>query len=40
LGFALVQVWTHCFDQVPLERRLVEEWIAERRQECRREGVG
>ncbi len=28
------------FAQVPLERRLVEELIAERREEGRREGVG
>lgn len=28
------------FAQVPLERRLVDELIAERREESRREGVG
>ena len=27
------------FAQVPVERRLVEELLAERRQECRREGA-
>lgn len=28
------------FTQVPVERRLVNELIAERREECRREGGG